>query len=161
MCEWSQTTAEALQNQNIFTRKIWKPEMGLLHGFFNPNTIFTAKPTPKFVSKNKSFVGYSGLNHISAWVQTIVEAFQSRHWFTSKDYQAWDWNWMSHLKPTTGFSAKLTPSFWPKMSSSRAELAQLTCVNCFSLLLLQEHSKFEIGSSVRLTKPGMWILHVI
>ena len=45
------------------------------------------------------------------WLQTAAEAFQSQNLFTSKDHGNWDGNCTWHFKPTTIFSAKLTPNF--------------------------------------------------
>ena len=50
------------------------------------------------------------------------------------------------------------PQFWPKRSSSRADLAQIACTHGWGLL--QKHSKVKIGSWERSTKPGMGIVYV-
>ena len=51
----------------------------------------------------------------------------------------------------------MTPSFWPKTSSSRADLTQIACMH--GCRLLQKPSKVKIGSRERSRKSGMGIIH--
>ena len=68
------------------------------------------------------------------------------------DSETWNGNYTWHFRPTRTFSAKLTSHFWPKMSSSRADLAQIPSMH--GCRLLQKHSKVKIGSWEALQSLG-------
>ena len=97
-------------------KRFMKPGIGIIHGFFI-KTHHLLPSRPPNLAKNGHFEGYSGPNHMCAWLQTAEESFQSQNWFTTKDYSAWDGNHRRHFKLTTIFSAKLTPSLGQKRAA--------------------------------------------
>ena len=132
------------------------PGKGIVHDIFNQTHYLVPSRHPN-LAKNKQFEGYSGPNHMCAWLQRTSEVFQNQNWFKRRYDKAWYGNRTWLLKPTTAFSAKLTPIFWVKMSSSRANLAQITCTHGYRLL--HKHSKAKIDSWEKSEKLGMRIVH--
>ena len=110
-------------------RKVYKTCDGNCTWIFHPNTLSSSMPTPKLGPKWTVW----GLLWPKSHVCMIVDCFRSipkSKLVHKKRLQSLGWNRRWHFKPTTTFSAKLTPCFgqkraapgliWPKLHVSMA-----------------------------------------
>ena len=129
MYAWLQTAAEALQSYYWFMREVYKAWDVNSAWIFHPNTPFTAKPTLKVGHKWPNL----GLFRHKSYVHMVV--YRCRSIPNSKlDHKQvlWQLGWELYMSFQVNHNIfwQADPQFCPITSSSRANLAQMTCGNC-------------------------------